>query len=194
MRSRIDYRVLQPNRLTDPNGNRSDVAFDALARVAGTAVMGKQGENVGDSLEGFVADLPEHVVLAHLRDPLRNPWAVSGNATTPDLDVFAFDRTRHEPRPQPAVTYSLSRETHVSDLAPGERTKSSMRSPIPTVSGARSSANDRRSRDRSPVTAMRTRDGSVAAGRFSTTRGTRSGSSSRSFQRTIDLSSRSRRA
>ena len=27
--------------MTDPNGNRSEVAFDALGMVAGTAVMGK---------------------------------------------------------------------------------------------------------------------------------------------------------
>ena len=33
-----DYRVLQPVLVTDPNGNRSTVAFDALGLVAGTAV------------------------------------------------------------------------------------------------------------------------------------------------------------
>ena len=37
---RLDYRVLQPYWTTDPNGNRSQVVFDALA-VAGSAVMGK---------------------------------------------------------------------------------------------------------------------------------------------------------
>jgi RHS repeat-associated protein len=124
VRARIDYRVSKPDRVIDANGNRSDVAFDALARVAGTAVMGKEAEAVGDSLEGFVADLPEQVVLAHLADPLRDPWTILGNATTRLLyDVFAFDRTRRAARPQPAVTGSLARETHVSDLAPRTRTK-----------------------------------------------------------------------
>ncbi len=124
VRARIDYRVLKPDRVTDANGNRSDVAFDALAQLAGTAVMGKEGEGIGDSLEGFAADLPEHVVLSHLRDPFHDPWAILGKATTRLLyDVFAFDRTRHERQPEPAVTCSLARETHVSDLAPGARTK-----------------------------------------------------------------------
>ena len=81
-RARIDYRVLQPDRITDANENRADVAFDALGRVVGTAVMGKEGEGIGNSLQGFVADLPERVVLAHLRDPLRDPWAILGGATT----------------------------------------------------------------------------------------------------------------
>ena len=39
-----DYRVLQPFRVTDPNGNRAEVAFDTLGLVAGTAVMGKATE------------------------------------------------------------------------------------------------------------------------------------------------------
>src|SRR5262249_12607408 len=46
-----DYRLLQPALLTDPNGNQSAVAFDVLGLVAGTAVMGKNGE--GDTLQGF---------------------------------------------------------------------------------------------------------------------------------------------
>ncbi|KAB1991133.1 hypothetical protein, partial [Haemophilus parainfluenzae] len=36
-----NYRVMQPWLITDPNGNRAQVAFDTLGLVAGTAVMGK---------------------------------------------------------------------------------------------------------------------------------------------------------
>jgi RHS repeat-associated protein len=124
VRARFDYRVLQPCEVTDANGNRSSVAFDSLARLAGTAVMGKIGERSGDSLEGFVADLPEHVVHRHLGDPLKDPNALLGNATTRLIyDPFAFDRTRREPQLQPAVIYSLARETHAADLGPGAQTK-----------------------------------------------------------------------
>jgi hypothetical protein len=57
-----DYRVLQPFRVTDPNGNRAEVAFDTLGLVAGTAVMGKTTETKGDSLKEFVTDLtPEQL-------------------------------------------------------------------------------------------------------------------------------------
>ncbi|MCI0698184.1 FG-GAP-like repeat-containing protein [candidate division KSB1 bacterium] len=46
-----DYRVLQPKEVTDPNGNRSAFAFTPLGLLESTAVMGKTGENVGDTLE-----------------------------------------------------------------------------------------------------------------------------------------------
>ena len=54
-----DYRVLQPRLLTDPNRNQSEVAFDTLGMVVGTAVMGKPlpAQMEGDTLVGFVADL-----------------------------------------------------------------------------------------------------------------------------------------
>ena len=120
VRAELDYRALGPRQVTDPNGNRTQVAFDSLGQVAGTAVMGKAGEHAGDSLEGFVADLSEQVMLEHLRHPLADPGAILGKATTRQVyDRFAFERTRHESQPQPAVSYGLARETHVSDLAPG---------------------------------------------------------------------------
>jgi RHS repeat-associated protein len=46
-----DYRVLAPSLTTDANRNRVAVAFDALGRVIKTAVMGKSGENLGDTLD-----------------------------------------------------------------------------------------------------------------------------------------------
>jgi len=123
-RSQCDYRVLAPRLITDMNGNRSEVAFDALGMVAGTAVMGKVGEKLGDSLESFVADLSERTMLTHIRDPLANPHEILGRATTRLVyDLFAFTRTRAEAQPAPAVVYTLARETHDSDLAPGEQTK-----------------------------------------------------------------------
>jgi hypothetical protein len=46
-----DYRVLQPRMVTDANGNRHAVTFSPLGLVISTAVMGKAGEPVGDTLE-----------------------------------------------------------------------------------------------------------------------------------------------
>ncbi|MEZ4295808.1 MAG: hypothetical protein R3B70_12590 [Polyangiaceae bacterium] len=46
----LDYRLLAPWQTTDPNGNRSQVAFDALGRVTKAAVMGKAGGTDGDTL------------------------------------------------------------------------------------------------------------------------------------------------
>ena len=115
-----DFRVLQPAQITDANGNRGAVAFDALGLVVGTAVMGKTSESLGDSLAGFIADLDDATVQAQLADPLANPGAVLGSATTRLIyDLFAYDRTRNDPQPSPCVVYTLARETHVSDLLGG---------------------------------------------------------------------------
>lgn len=124
LRSRLDYRVLQTAELTDPNGNRSRAAFDALGMIVGSALMGKEDENKGDSLIGFVTDLPHEVILEHVRNPLIDPWKILRDASTRLVyDLSAFDRTRHLPQPQPAVIYTLTRETHAADLAPGEKTR-----------------------------------------------------------------------
>ncbi len=118
-RAANDYRVLKPALITDQNGNRAQTAFDALGMVVGTAMMGKTTENLGDSLTGFVADLDEGSIVAAMNNPLGNPGAILGSATTRLVyDIDAFYRTGTNP---PAV-YALARETHVSDLSPGQAT------------------------------------------------------------------------
>jgi RHS repeat-associated protein len=47
----IDYRCLQPVQMIDSNLNRSAVTLDALGTVVAKAVMGKQGQNEGDTLD-----------------------------------------------------------------------------------------------------------------------------------------------
>jgi RHS repeat-associated protein len=121
-----DYRVLQPRLAMDPNRNRTQVTFDALGMVVGTAVMGKPvpAPVEGDSLDGFEADLTEGVILDHLANPPTDPHAILGRATTRlAYDLFAYHRTKDQPNPQPAVVYTLARETHDSDLESGEQTK-----------------------------------------------------------------------
>jgi RHS repeat-associated protein len=117
-----DYRVLLPFRLTDPNGNHSEVAFDCLGKVAGTALSGKAGE--GDTLAGFEPDLADAAIQALFADPLNDPDALLGGATSRTVfDLFAYFRTRDLPMPQPAAAYTLTRETHASDLGPGQTTR-----------------------------------------------------------------------
>jgi RHS repeat-associated protein len=116
-----DYRVLQPRLMMDANRNRSAVAFDALGMVVGTAMMAKLPPSPaeGDSLIVFEADLTEAEVLAHLADPRADPAAILRRATTRLLyDLFAYHRTRSDPEPQPAVVYTLARETHDSEPVP----------------------------------------------------------------------------
>lgn len=122
--SGLDYRIFQPWMVMDANRNRAAAAFDVFGMVAGTAVMGKPEEDLGDSLEGFRADLPPSVIEAHLRHPFAAPRELLQRATTRLVyDPFYYQRTRQEAQPQGPVVYTLARETHESDLAPGERTK-----------------------------------------------------------------------
>src|SRR5262249_31656324 len=101
--ARNDYRILQPSLLIDPNGNRSEAAFDALGMVVGTAVMGKENETKGDSFAGFISDLDDSTVLAHLNNPLADPHPILQSATTRLVyDLFAYNRTKHQAEPQPA--------------------------------------------------------------------------------------------
>ena len=59
-----NYRTLQPEQITDPNGNRSQAKFDALGMVAGTAILGKESETLGDSFANFNADLTQAEIKA----------------------------------------------------------------------------------------------------------------------------------
>ncbi|MEO7987711.1 MAG: toxin TcdB middle/C-terminal domain-containing protein [Gemmatimonadales bacterium] len=121
-----DYRVLQPRLVTDPNRNRTSAAFDALGMLVGTAVMGKPlpSPPEGDSLDGFSPDLAETEALGHLANPLVDPHSVLGSATTRLVhDLFAYQRTKDQPDPEPAVVYTLARETHDADLEPGQQTR-----------------------------------------------------------------------
>ncbi len=119
-----DYRVLQPFRVTDANGNRAEASFDALGLIVGGAVKGKAGEALGDSLEGFEPDLDEALMLAHFADPLADPSAILGDASSRMLyDLFAYFRTRDDAQAQPPAVYTLTRETHAADLVAGQATR-----------------------------------------------------------------------
>jgi RHS repeat-associated protein len=113
-----DYRVLMPSTVTDPNDNRISVAYDVLGLPTATAVMGKTSQSVGDQLTGFDADLDDATLLSQFADPLADPAAILGNATTRLLyDLDAYQRTATALQPAAPAVYTLARETHVSDLA-----------------------------------------------------------------------------
>ena len=119
--ARQNYRVLGPELVADPNGNRSAVSFDILGMVAGTAVMGKPppAPVEGDSLDGFRAQLTQEQIDAFFADP-RGPLATEllGNATS----RIIYDETRFQRLGLPPFAASIVRETHVSGLGTGEET------------------------------------------------------------------------
>lgn len=74
-----NYRVLQPERVTDENGNRTAYSYTPLGLPGSTSIMGKEEEVVGDTVETpstkFVYDFSQQPVAvrtirraAHLSD------------------------------------------------------------------------------------------------------------------------------
>jgi RHS repeat-associated protein len=124
VRAEYDYRVLQPWRVTDPNDNRSEVRFDVLGLVAGTAMMGKATESVGDNFSTFQLDLTQADLASFLVDPHGQAATLLGTASSRivyDLDGYGLEPVL-ENKP-PAYAATLVRETHVSDLTSGEAAK-----------------------------------------------------------------------
>ncbi len=133
-----DYRVLQPRLVSDPNRNQTEVAFDTLGMVVGTAVMGKPAPAgvEGDTLAGFDADLRQGQIDAFLANPMEaaaDPKRTEATAITRDLlagattrivyDLDRFRRTQqaspNDPTKwQPACAATLARETHASSPLP----------------------------------------------------------------------------
>ncbi len=107
--------------MMDPNRNRTAAAVDALGMVVGTAVMGKPlpAPVEGDTLTGFDPDPTDAAILNHLANPFSNPQGILQRASTRLIyDVFAYQRTKSQPDPQPAVVYTMARKTHDSDPVP----------------------------------------------------------------------------
>lgn len=122
----LDYRLLKPVLVMDPNRNRAAVAYDVLGFVTGSAVMGKPEEQAGDSLDGFEANLPMDAILAHFESPFATAAGLLGSATSRYVyDVYAFQRgslTGNEDA-HPSRMSTLARVTHQSDLAPEDKSK-----------------------------------------------------------------------
>ncbi len=126
-----DYRVLQPVLMTDPNGNRAAVSVDVLGLVAGTAVMSKTTEKLGDSLENFPPDLTEAQIdgFHGADDPHTLAGSLLGGATTRiiyDVDRFFMSRAAAPNDPsswEPVFAATVARETHVSDLGANQQSK-----------------------------------------------------------------------
>jgi len=106
-----DYQIFAPYHLIDPNKNRSQIKFNAFGMVLAIAVMGKEGENKGDSLEGF----SEHAA----GDPVANPHDFLQKASSRLIaDLFYFELNE-----LPVFFHTITRETHHADPGPNNTTR-----------------------------------------------------------------------
>jgi RHS repeat-associated protein len=104
-----DYRLLRPRIVSDPNGNRASVAFDALGFMVGSAIAGKSGE--GDNLAGFRPNPGPAEIDAFFADPAGRARALLGDAST----RVVYDLHRQHQGRGPARAATIVREVHASD-------------------------------------------------------------------------------
>jgi hypothetical protein len=112
-----NYRVLQAGQLTDPNGNRSVVAFDAFGLVVATAVRGKSSETFGDSLDDF-GDFDADPTLDQLQGFVVRPADLKASLLKSATSRFVYDLERFRRCGEPPFAATLVRETHASDPLP----------------------------------------------------------------------------
>ena len=186
-----DYRVLQPKTMTDPNGNQSAVAFDALGLVVGTAVMDKSVTVPQDSIDptsGFMADLLQSQIDAVLRRSARaDAAALLGNATSRivyDFGRFAGRPARRKRRCRISRRQSCARP--MSKISGPDQT-SPLQVGISFSDGFGREIQKKVQADPGPLVpngaSSRRRAGSAAAGRSGTTRASRSANTSHSSPR-----------
>ena len=112
----IDYYTLQPKQISDINNIIAQALYDPLGFTIVTSIHKLVGtESVGD---GNLADYQQRPYPT-LKDVVERPQYYLEQATSYFYyDLFAWMRASH-----PASSASLFRETHVSDLNPGEESR-----------------------------------------------------------------------
>ena len=92
--------------------------YGALGLLAGTAVMGKPEESLGDNLDTFTATLSDDTVGSFVANPILSATTLIGSATNRVVyDWFAYLRTRDSDSPQPSLAATIAREVHTADAA-----------------------------------------------------------------------------
>jgi len=130
-----DYRVLQPRLVSDPNRNQTEVAFDTLGLVVGTALMGKPTDNppLGDRIDADFEPDPDPLAdpfdafVSQPREPAPgDPRSSVPTQAAHDLLAHAttrivYDLNRFQRLGEPPFAATIARETHVSDLKGGQK-------------------------------------------------------------------------
>ncbi|KAF3937441.1 hypothetical protein ABW19_dt0208927 [Dactylella cylindrospora] len=110
-----NYRVFQPWQVTDINGNRSQTSFDAFGNASATAILGKEDEAIGDSLEGLPDIFSQQVLNNFMKDPTSYASRLLSNAGKVILrDRSTFQQTMLKPTWQATI----QRDAHFRDGTP----------------------------------------------------------------------------
>lgn len=107
------YVHMQPKGITDINGNRTEVLQNPLGDVVGTAMRGRVGEVVGDSLETFNWAVTGAQLAALLANPGGIAGELLGTATTRTITHY----TQSSRSTKPSFRATIARVTHTNDKA-----------------------------------------------------------------------------
>ena len=117
--STYDYERLQAKEVMDANLSRQQSIFDCFGTVVASAKMGKEHENLGDSLEGFIWSASEELVDSFLTDPCgERSKTLIGNAGVRTFRANArwtMSDSGQNTLVRPAFTAEISRSTHYRD-------------------------------------------------------------------------------
>lgn len=108
------YVHMQPKCITDINGNRTEVVQNPFGEVVGTAIRGRKGEAVGDSLDNFNWAVTDAELAAFLEKPGRGiTGQLLGTASARTITLY-----NHAPRTtEPSFRATIARQTHTSATA-----------------------------------------------------------------------------
>lgn len=119
---RFDWRVMQPTRVIDPNGNAAECVFDEGGWLVASATIGKAGALADDltGLDGITAPTEAAAVATLLGASTAD--AVHGAAATllsraTVRHVVDVDRHRSSGGLLPPVVATIVRERHATELA-----------------------------------------------------------------------------
>ena len=114
-----DYERLQAKEVMDPNLSRQQSIFDCFGTVVASARMGKEHENLGDSLEGFIWSASEELVESFLADPCgeraKKLIDNAGMRTIRANARWTMSDSGQKTLVRPALTAEISRSTHYRD-------------------------------------------------------------------------------
>ncbi|KAI9776501.1 MAG: hypothetical protein M1839_009535 [Geoglossum umbratile] len=112
----MDYRTLQLRSVTDANGNKTEVAWDAAGVIVGLAIGGKDGQLTGDTLDGFRRNLTGDEIKAYFQSPIDAAPALLAGASS----RYIYDPNSYLERGAsfPDSTSTIARIFHRNDKPP----------------------------------------------------------------------------
>ncbi|KAM0814367.1 putative Rhs repeat-associated core domain-containing protein [Seiridium cardinale] len=116
----FDYFHLQPAMVRDPNGNQTRFLYGAFGEMMGTAQRGKEGEDVGDSVDRAPLVVTRHMLESFIADPIAEAPNLLGDLTQRTIsDKGRYHYSNTIGPSQPCFDAEIRRNQHAHTGATG---------------------------------------------------------------------------